>query len=108
VTQSDLKETESKRVYSTSSYDTNSGEVIIKLVNATNAASDSTVELVGAKQVLPGKMISLGADDLEAVNTFDAPNKVAPRESAFAPTGPKFNLTLPANSFTILRVGVRS
>ena len=35
-----------------------------------------------------------------------APDRVAPRESDFAPASPKFSVKLPANSFTVVRVGV--
>jgi hypothetical protein len=40
------------------------------------------------------------------VNTFEAPDHVAPRETAFAPGGTKFNVKLPAHSLSIVRVGV--
>ena len=47
------------------------------------------------------------ADSLLAENSFEAPDRVAPRTTAFSPAGTKFELTLPANSLTVVRVGVR-
>jgi hypothetical protein len=40
------------------------------------------------------------------MNTFEQPDHIVPQENAFAPSGSKFDLTLPANSFTVIRVGV--
>jgi alpha-L-arabinofuranosidase len=106
VTLSGTTPDEERRFYASSSFDRAAGEVIVKLVNATAKDSATTVNLAGAGQVYPGTLTVLHADDLEAVNTFDAPNQVAPRETVFAPAGSTFELTLPANSFTVLRLGV--
>jgi alpha-L-arabinofuranosidase len=97
---------EQKRLYATSAIDEKSGEVILKLVNATARESAVAVELAGVRQVKPGKLISLHADDVQAVNTVDAPDRVVPKESDFSPGAPKFSVNLPANSFTVVRVGV--
>jgi len=106
VTLGALNAAEAKRLYASSTFDEASGEVILKLVNATAMESRSTVTLAGAGQLKPGTVTVLQADSLEAVNTFDAPDRVAPRITAFTPAGTKFELTLPANSLTIVRVGI--
>lgn len=97
---------EENRIYASSTFDESSGEVIIKLINATAKESASTVELTGVRQLYRGTLTVLLADDLEAVNTFEAPRRVAPREETFSPAGPKFTVTLPANSFSIIRAGI--
>lgn len=96
---------EEKRLYASSTWDEASGQVIIKLVNATGKESASTVDLSGAPRNYRGTLTVLQADDLEAVNTFETPTRVAPRETVFTPAAPKFTLTLPANSFTVVRLG---
>jgi alpha-L-arabinofuranosidase len=101
-----LDATTEKRVYASSTYDAATGEVIVKLVNATATPLTTTIELSGARQLKPGTLTVLSADTLDAVNTFDTPDRVAPHETAFAPTGTKFEVSLPANSFSVLRVGV--
>ena len=95
-----------ERLYASSSLDAATGEVILKLVNATPQAAVTTVELTGVRQLSRGTLTVLQADNLEAMNTGESPDRVAPRETAFTPAGTKFDLTLPANSFTILRVGI--
>ena len=82
------------------------GEVIAKLVNATGKDARTTVDLSGVRHIYGGTLTVLQADDAEAVNTFGAPSQVAPRETTFSPESPKFDLTLPANSFTVIRLGV--
>ena len=97
---------EEKRFFASATFDESSGEVIVKLVNATANQSVSTVDFSGANLVKRGTVTTLQAANLEAVNTLDVPDQVAPRETVFAPTASKFSVTLAANSFTILRVGI--
>ena len=82
------------------------GEVIIKIVNATAKAATSTIDLTGVRQVRRGTLTVLQSDDLAAVITFDLPDQVAPHQTGLAPGGTKFDLNLPANSFSIVRLGV--
>jgi alpha-N-arabinofuranosidase len=100
----DLAGEEATRFYASSTFDETTGEVIIKLVNATGKASATTIDVAGAK-VGRGSWIELQSNDLEAVNTFEQPSAVAPREVPFTPAGQKFQVTLAPNSFTILRLG---
>ena len=78
----------------------------MKLVNATAAAVTCPVSLAGVKAVRRGTLTVLRADELEAVNAFDAPERVAPRETVVTPEGTTFSVALPANSFAVVRVGV--
>ena len=81
------------------------GEVILKLVNATDRPSASTVELTGVREIRAGTLTVLQSDDPQAVNTMENPDRVAPHTTAFSPAGPAFPLLLPAHSFTLLRIG---
>ncbi len=103
---SQLSPAEEKRLYATASFDEATGEVILKLVNATAKASVCTVDLSGVRQVQRGTVTVLQSDDLAAVNTFDSPDQVVPKQTDLTPVGPKFDLTLPANSFNVVRMGV--
>ena len=106
VTLSGLSPAEEKRLYASSTLDEATGEVILKLVNATTGESHTTVDLAGAGKLMGGTVTVLQANSLTTENTFDAPERVAPHTTAFSPAGNKFELTLPANSLTIVRVGV--
>ncbi|HEX2855209.1 MAG TPA: alpha-L-arabinofuranosidase C-terminal domain-containing protein [Opitutaceae bacterium] len=106
VTLSQLSGDEAKRFFASSVLDSATGEVVVKLVNATASVSKSTVDLAGAKTLKPGTLTVLHSENLGAINTFEQPDLVAPRESAFAPASAKFEVTLPANSLTVIRLGV--
>ena len=94
------------RLYASSTLDAATGEVILKLVNATTQPARVPVELAGTRAVGAGTVTVLQGDSVDAENSVEAPDRVVPREAAFTAPGPKFDLTLPANSLTVLRVGV--
>ncbi len=105
TTMSRLPTGEAVRRYASGVLDATSGEVILKLVNGTASAATDTVELTGIRQIKGGTMTVLHADSPSAVNTLDRPEEVEPGTTAFSPAGPKFEVTLPANSFTVIRLG---
>jgi alpha-N-arabinofuranosidase len=96
---------EEKRLYASATLDEASGEVVVKLVNANSQPSPITVTLSGVRQLKGGTLTVLQAGSPEAVNTFAAPDQVVPQETVFAPQEPTFTLTLPATSFSVVRVG---
>jgi alpha-N-arabinofuranosidase len=105
VTLGQLQGEEAQRLYASAVFDAAAGEVILKLVNATAAVSTIPVDLAGVRQVRTGSMTILQGD-LNDENTMDTPDKVAPYTTAFSPAGAKFEVSLPAHSFSVVRVGV--
>ena len=106
VTLGGLTGEDAKRVYASSTLDTASNEVILKLVNATGATLATTVDLGGVHQARAGTVTVLHADHLTDVNTFEAPDLIAPHESPVTPTGTTLDVILPANSLSVVRIGV--
>ena len=100
-----LNPVEEQRFYASATLEEATGVVILKLVNATAQESRPTVELSGADRIKDSTLTVLQADSLLAENTFEAPDHVAPRTTAFNPAGARFELTLPAHSLTIVRLG---
>lgn len=87
--------------------DDKAGMVIVKLVNASASERAVAVTLDGVKAVKPGASgVLLASEKLTDVNDFATPNRIAPRGLAVDVKGPKFNQTVPANSFVVLRVPV--
>ena len=95
-----------QRIFASAVLDEGSGEVIVKLVNGTAVDSSMTVDLGGAGTVKGGTLTVLAAPDISAENTVADPDRVAPRQSALKPAGTKFDVNLPANSFSVLRIAV--
>src|SRR5258708_2978988 len=106
VTLNGMSPDEQKRLYSSAAFDDTTGEIILKLVNARSADTKSVIELTGVGHVYRGTLTVMHADDVESVNSFENPSQVAPTQTAFSPGGPNFELTLPANSFSVVRLGV--
>ena len=79
------------------------GEVILKVVNASFAAQTTTLHLKGAKIDPHAKLVVLTSENANDENTLAEPNKVAPVTGSFDRAAADFTHEFPANSLTILR-----
>ena len=85
-----------------------SGEVIIKVVNITDAELRANVVLHGVGQVgTPAKVILLRSDSLDDENTLQEPKKIYPQESTATFSTPNFTYDFQSLSLTVLRVPVK-
>ncbi len=91
-------------LYAAAAIDKNSNELIIKLVNASNKEQTKQVNVAGKKLASSGKLITLQSDDLNAMNSFENPMNVSPKEENIAIKKEGINLTVKPYSFTIVRV----
>lgn len=82
--------------------DHKTGDLIVKVVNAQNAAARTTVDLGGAKVASRARVTTLAAGP-DAVNS-ETSTAVAPVRSTFDGVAGKFSYTFPANSVTFLRI----
>jgi Alpha-L-arabinofuranosidase len=93
------------RQFFASGYDEATGEVVLKVVNASNAPYAVNFNLEGSKNVKStGKVITLKADSGNDENSFDNPKKIYPTESMTDSFGKNFDYTFAPNSLTVLRV----
>jgi alpha-L-arabinofuranosidase len=85
----------------------NNGDVIIKVVNATGEITNTRITLTGAPENLKtmGTATTLTSGSTSDENSIAHPTKVVPATNTFA-AGSRFNYTFPANSVTVLRIGV--
>jgi alpha-L-arabinofuranosidase len=98
----DETQTPAKAAFASASYITETGEVVVKIVNTTDAPIESEIHLKNASQVGQGKAIVLtGAPS--AVNSVEQPTNVAPKEELLTNTAESFARTFPAYSVTLLR-----
>ncbi|MCX5260626.1 carbohydrate binding domain-containing protein [Streptomyces canus] len=81
------------------------GDLIVKVVNAQNAAARTAIDLGGAKVASRARVTTLAAGP-DAVNSETA-TAVAPVKSTFDGVAGKFSYTFPANSVTFLRIRQR-
>ncbi len=97
---------EEKRMYASATIDDTSGDIIVKVVNATAKASATTLELEGAAGIKDATWTILGSAGLNDENTVESPDRVAPEVRSVSAAGRKLSLDLPADSFSVIRVPV--
>ena len=91
--------------YVVSGYDENTGELIVKFVNATKEPFSPSVNLQNVTSVKrKGKVVTLTSADPKDENTLDDPKRVFPRESTFNKFSGQFDYTFEPWSFTVLRI----
>ena len=98
-----------KALYASASHDNNTGDVILKVVNASAEKIDTAVHLKGAKELArSGRAIVLSSDNPTDENSLDAPAKVSPKTETLSLDGPDFQRVFPGNSLTVLRIGAHN
>jgi alpha-L-arabinofuranosidase len=84
---------------------TKTGEIIVAVTNPTAMPQTVRLNLAGVKSTkLTARATVLTGADPEHDNTFEAPDRVKPREESVTLSGPQFERSLPAWSFTVLRI----
>ena len=94
-----------KGIYATAALDEQTNELILKFVNVSNA--NQRINLKGMEDWSTrsiGRRIVLQHADLEAENTFDAPQNVYPEESEFEFEPGRLQFELSPQSFAVYRI----
>jgi alpha-N-arabinofuranosidase len=103
-----LTSSQNRRLYASATRDEKAGEVILKVVNAEDAAVPMEVELSGAGKVSgEARVLVLAGDSLSDVNSFTEPRKLSPKASSLKVGTAKFAYSFPARSLTVLRLKAR-
>ncbi len=91
-------------VYTTSSYDETSGDIIVKAVNTTTSSAEAVITIEGEDYINPtADVTELSSDDIYNLNSLEDPTYVSPVYFT-ADVSENFTYELPANSFTIFRI----
>jgi alpha-L-arabinofuranosidase len=106
VAMGELAAGEEKRMYASATIDDASGDIIVKIVNATNNSSATTVDFNGAPGIKDATWIILRSSGLQDENTAESPDRVVPETRSVSASGGKLNLDLPADSFSVIRIPV--
>jgi alpha-N-arabinofuranosidase len=96
---------EPNKFFSIAGRDDNTGEIVVKIVNASSQSNRATVQLDGVKKLSPsGKAIVLSSSSAEDENSFEHPTKFVPKEEPIDNIKPIFEYTVKPWSVTILRL----
>ena len=91
-------------LYTAASRDTETGDLILKVVNVQNVDKTAQIQIEGRGESLQGTKYEMAGYALEAVNSLDEPYAVSPEENEFAmKNGEEY--TFPPSSITIIRIG---
>jgi len=84
------------------------GEVVLKVVNGAETPRRAEIRLEGAGPLkATGTAETLTAGSMDAENSLEKPDAVAPVTAAVSGIGPRFAYTFPARSLTVLRLKPR-
>jgi len=87
-----------------SGFDRETGEIVVKCVNASPEEATLRLDLRGAEvSPHPASRITLSGE-ADAINDLTSPDRISPVEDQIEITGPASNITLEASSLTILRI----
>lgn len=94
-----------KALYACASRDEKSGDVIVKVVNASANPLETQIDLSGAKNLAgTATGLVLTSDEPSDENSIDEPTKISPKAETISLTGANLTRTFPGNSFTVLRI----
>lgn len=83
--------------------DSQTQDIILKLVNNSGESHPLQIELAGAEQILPTATWQVLTGSPLAVNEFDAREPLTPQESQLA-VGESFSYEAPAHSLSVIRI----
>jgi alpha-N-arabinofuranosidase len=94
-----------KSLFYSATRDSQSGKIIVKIVNRADAPQDVKIEIAGVSSIADeGAATVLKADNRDATNSIDDPKKVVPATETVSGLGTSFTRTFPPCSITILEL----
>jgi alpha-L-arabinofuranosidase len=94
-----------KGIFVSAAHDDKSGDIIVKVVNASAVSVNSQIDLNGAGNLTgKGKVIVLSSASPLDENTLEEPTKVSPKAELIKISGATLKRSFPGNSLTIIRL----
>lgn len=94
-------------LYASAVKDSESNELIIKVVNTSAENQSIAVKINGAKPASEANSWTLTGDKPEAVNSFDTPAGISPEEGSAAIKKKMLQAEIPGSAFVVYRIGLR-
>jgi alpha-L-arabinofuranosidase len=92
-------------LYASASLDKGTGELILKVINASAVTKQQAIRLDGkGKPARKAKLSQMKADNLEVENSMNAPRAIFPEEKELTVSGRNLSLTLAPYSLNVIRV----
>lgn len=95
-------------LYGSAVLDSNTKEVVLKVVNSSSTPQITNIELKGVGKIDPTANVTmLVSPALEGVNSLNNPLAISPAEETITVKGKKLNFTLPSYSFSVVRLKIK-
>ena len=92
-------------LYASAVWDKNTKEIIVKVVNASDKAQTTDIQLSTGKKVSSnGGLLILKSENLDGVNSLDNPTQISPQEQPFKLKGKNATIALPAHSMSVVKI----
>ncbi len=95
-------------LYASAVRDSNRNELIVKVVNTANVSRNLKVDIKGGNVQSKARVLRMAMDDLSAINTFDEPTKIIPKEENIGLNGAMLEDQIPAQSLTIYKIEIKN
>ena len=94
-------------LYASAARQSRTGDILVKVVNISDTDQPLLIKLNGAGDVSPSATLITMTGPNAAVNTLDAPRRIAPVTAVLHGIGPQFRHTFPARSVSVLRISAQ-
>lgn len=102
-------EEENEEIYQSVSYDEDTDDVIIKLINRSDEAREIKINIDPSYKVKEtAKLTSMSGDYSLAVNSIDNPENIIPIDSVLSGISNEYVYNMPGYAFSIIRINVES
>jgi alpha-L-arabinofuranosidase len=92
-------------LYASAVIDSVAKEIIIKLVNASAKDQSAVIQIQGPKKLSGSAIVTvLKSDNLDAMNSFESPGNVSPRESSLRVKGKIINFSSAPYSLNVIKI----
>jgi len=92
-------------LYASAVWDKNTKEIIVKVVNASDKAQTTDIQLSTGKKVSSnGGLLILKSENLDGVNSLDNPTQISPQEQPIKLKGKNATISLPAHSMSVVKI----
>lgn len=104
ITQNGKAVTGEQQLFASAVKDANTNELIIKVANTSDKEQMINVSVKGDKPSGKAKVFTMATDDMEAVNSFEMPKKISPKESTAELKRGVLAATVPSHAFVVYRI----
>jgi alpha-L-arabinofuranosidase len=92
-------------LYASAVWDKNTKEIIVKMVNASDKAQTTDIQLSTGKKISSnGSTLILKSENLDGVNSLDNPTQISPQEQPIKLKGKNATIALPAHSMSVVKI----